>query len=336
MIELYPYTISLKTKVNGQKERKGVLVSVSDNQGNVGWGDAAPLLGFSQETVKEVLAKKECASLQWAEDVAKCHLESQQKNVSMFSLWSNSPNESLPITKLGITIFPFVTGESHNVGGGVFRSGSENSLSPFVQPPLEKEEYVSIKIKVGRQLLEKDISLVEEYIHKYAPQQIRLDANRVWHLNEAIDFCKAMKDYPIEFIEEPCQNPQDIPELVRQTQIPVALDESIYLKEDISALWDFIVAIVLKPTLVGGIDILSKWKQEAERRDKYIVVSAAFESGVGIYALSQLALAWHKPNVSVGLDTYSFLKSDVLEEHLKWGQILSWQELPPIQKTILQ
>jgi len=50
-LALYSYTIPLTT---GQI-RSGALVNITDEQGNSGWGDIAPLPKWSKETLEDAL-----------------------------------------------------------------------------------------------------------------------------------------------------------------------------------------------------------------------------------------------------------------------------------------
>ena len=56
-IELYCYEIRLKVPVKLKdvtlRRRKGTLVRLTADEGSEGWGEAAPLPGFSPETLEE-------------------------------------------------------------------------------------------------------------------------------------------------------------------------------------------------------------------------------------------------------------------------------------------
>ncbi len=47
-----------------------------------------------------------------------------------------------------------------------------------------------------------------------------------------------------------------------------------------------------------------------------MVLSGAYESGVGTAAIANYAAAWSGADVPVGLDTYAWLQQDVLEARL--------------------
>ena len=59
-LDLVPYALPLTEPVTWgaerHRQRAGVLVRLTDAEGRVGWGDAAPLPGFSRETLDQTRA----------------------------------------------------------------------------------------------------------------------------------------------------------------------------------------------------------------------------------------------------------------------------------------
>jgi O-succinylbenzoate synthase len=70
-------------------------------------------------------------------------------------------------------------------------------------------------------------------------------------------------------------------------------------------------AVVLKPTLLGGVSRALGLAEGAKALGMAAVVSASYEGGVGTGALVALAAAMGE--VPVGLDTYRVLAGDVIE-----------------------
>jgi O-succinylbenzoate synthase len=67
------------------------------------------------------------------------------------------------------------------------------------------------------------------------------------------------------------------------------------------------------------------------------IVSAAFESGVGIHALGRFAASLESISAA-GLDTYSRLQSDVLSQRLEFPGFVfqARQPLPKVDESKLQ
>ena len=150
------------------------------------------------------------------------------------------------------------------------------------------------------------------------PVVIRLDANRRFTYEEAMAAFPHLHHARVEFWEEPLSCPQLWPRLLRECPIPLALDET--LREIAPAeLSRFagVVALVIKPTLMGDGGGIEEWVREGAAWGLKVVVSAAYESGVGMADLIRLAASLSNgvaAGVAAGLDTYSSLQDDVLRE----------------------
>ena len=94
--------------------------------------------------------------------------------------------------------------------------------------------------------------------------------------------------------------------------MPVALDESLVGMPP-EALQDhgYARAVVLKPTLLGGISPTLRLANRAKELGITPVISSAYETGVG--ALGLIALAAGVGEIPAGLDTYRRLAEDVLD-----------------------
>ena len=95
-----------------------------------------------------------------------------------------------------------------------------------------------------------------------------------------------------DFIEEPLLHQKNAPFL------KVALDETIYLNEEIS---DFlnIKAIIYKPTLCGGLEKIRKFIGVYP-----IILSSCFESSIGLKRIIKLHQTLSQENnLAIGLDT---------------------------------
>jgi o-succinylbenzoate synthase len=93
----------------------------------------------------------------------------------------------------------------------------------------------------------------------------------------------------------------------------VALDESLVFMQP-EALEDhgYARAVVLKPTLLGGISRTLRFARFAARLGLRPVISSAYETGVGTSCLAALAAGVGGEDVPAGLDTYRRLAEDVL------------------------
>ena len=107
-------------------------------------------------------------------------------------------------------------------------------------------------------------------------------------------------------MEEPLQDSNLLEELYARTGARYALDETLLRERQIEA-WPNVVALVCKPTILGGRDRI----QQLVATGKPVIFSAAFESGVGVARIAQLA-AELSPEHAAGLDTLDWLADDLL------------------------
>ncbi len=143
---------------------------------------------------------------------------------------------------------------------------------------------------------------------------LRLDANRAWTDADARRFADALGDVMLDFVEEPLADPAGLPELWLDTGLPLALDETLQEIGGIDHVRGWAAAVVVKPSLVGGIAAALDISRRAAEVGVKTVISAAFESGVGLRGLVALGAA--TGGHAAGLDTYRWLARDVFDPRL--------------------
>ena len=263
--------------LQGQEQtiREGVLI---EQRGQ--WAEASPLPGFSAETIDDVIAalrglQPPPASLQFA-------LESLE-----------TPLESSKPAPISVPWNYLLLGDRKQVLNDV-----ENCIQTKCR---------AVKLKVGRGDLSAEVELVKE-VRKRLPDQVqlRLDANQAWSLEEAVTFFDAVEGVDLQYVEEPLQDSNLLEELYARTGARYALDETLLRERQIEA-WPNVVALVCKPTILGGRDRI----QQLVATGKPVIFSAAFESGVGVARIAQLA-AELSPEHAAGLDTLDWLADDLL------------------------
>jgi len=161
----------------------------------------------------------------------------------------------------------------------------------------------TIKLKVGLSVA-RDVERVHGIIQAFSDSQrlddlrIRLDANGRWSVQQACDTVHDLHGAPIEYIEQPCRSVQQLGELHRKINIPIAVDESIRLDGEVQVR-DFADLAIVKVSPLGGINAI---EQLVEKLDVPIRISGALESSVGLSASLAAAHAL-VPNEVAGLGT---------------------------------
>lgn len=158
--------------------------------------------------------------------------------------------------------------------------------------PLPSEP-CAVKLKIGR-----DFTRLREL--QAMGCSVRLDPNRAWSLEEALQYDLG----DIEYIEEPLSDSSKLSLLHREKGWPIALDETLYKDEP----WEDIeggVALVLKPAALGPLERTRALASNGVSRGYRIVISSCFESSVGIDFLARLAYQL-APGEFCGLDTLRY------------------------------
>ena len=132
----------------------------------------------------------------------------------------------------------------------------------------EKMGFTCAKLKINRINFNEAVELAQSLKNSF---RLRIDGNRCWTLEEALQFCDHFLPQDFEYIEEPLKNPQ----LLDQFPFPYALDESVA-----SIKLDGASAVIIKPTVLG-----SNWRNLAKKRRK-----KKFRLCLGAHLNQELAL----------------------------------------------
>jgi len=304
--------------------RSGFIIRLGDDEGHVGYGEVTPFPNLHRETVEDALR-------QWRElqpDLPGGTLpEGLERLQGSFEHWLGD-----------YRLYPSLRHGLETAVLNYLACCRRTTLAALLNPVYHKSlqcnallidsaelaaqgrqlsaaGYTTVKLKVGRQLLERDIAFVRNARQALGSAcSLRLDANRYWDLTTAVRFGQAVATCEIEYIEEPLADPRQSATFYEMTGIPVALDESLALANP--ATLDVppgVAAFVLKPAVLGGFERTLRFIELARRHRLKTVISSVFESGIGLAALANYAAAVCGP-VPVGLDTYRWLRQDLPEQ----------------------
>jgi O-succinylbenzoate synthase len=326
--ELYRYELPLAApqtlKGATLHHREGLLLRLTGVDGCEGWGETAPLPGFSDEgldraatglrELAETMVGRE-ATDEWADPEGRFSRELDQLDLNpsvrfgfelaLWNLYAASSGRMLPglVAQQPRAAVP--------VNGLLYGSPTEILAEAS---RMKEAGYRTVKLKVGGRAVDRDVGLVRALVEVLGDAvSLRLDANRAWGFEEAAEFARGVVDVSFGYIEEPLADPAGLPELVREFGVPVALDESLVgIEPEALGGHRYARAVVLKPTLLGGISRTLRTSERVLCLGMTPVISSAYESGVGTAALVALAAGIGERAVPAGLDTYRRLAADVL------------------------
>ena len=306
-------------------ERAGFLVRIESDSGTSAWGDVAPLPGFSRESIGE--AEAELAA--WVGRLRGTRFDPRGDGLEPW-LGYESGVAASPSVRFGLeTALANLSRRMED------RSASELACFDGAVPVNgllagSREQVLAdarrlrdggcraVKLKVGSRPVAEDVDLTSVVRSVIGDgMELRLDANRSWSLEQAVAFGRAVGDTNIEYLEEPLRDPAHLADFFDATGISVALDESLLeLRPDDLDGRPEVGAVVLKPTLLGGISRAREWVTKALALNVRPVVSGCFESGVGLLALAEFAWSSTGDTVPAGLDTYRWLDADVVRPRI--------------------
>lgn len=201
-------------------------------------------------------------------------------------------------------------------------------------------DFETVKVKVGEagQNILDDIARLIRVRIAYPGAKIRIDANGVFTVDQALALIDALDNAHIEleYFEQPCKTIGELAELrVRLAgRVKIAADESVRKASDPLAVAQAGAAdlLVLKAAPLGGV---ARALAIASEAGLPAVVSSALDSSLGISQGLHLAAALPELDYACGLGTVSLFEADLTEDSLKPERgYLDLKRISPSQKLL--
>ncbi len=281
-----------------------------------GVGEAAPLPGFSTETLKEV---------HYALEGYHQAIDGEDLDREELFLLINIHSQNTPSVRFAIetAIYDILAKEEELPLARYLNANAKskiavNGLAGVHQPG---DGFTVMKVKVGFRNLFDEIENLEYLTQSFGDDiQFRLDCNGAFDLPQAIRFCKEMEKFNIDYIEQPlpATNLEDLAELIYHTEIPIAVDESLTDFQSAEKIIDEQAAdvFIIKPMVSGGFTECKKIINLARTENIRTVITSSLETAIGRTACLHLALA-NDISEACGLTTGDLLsdKKDLEQIH---------------------
>ena len=321
-LKIYRYKIPLTDPLNMKGEvlhnRSGLILEMTTDNGLIGLGDCAPFPNLHTETIDDCI--KEIRSNR-DRIVHKSVPDSVNGVLSQFDDLNCIPSVRFALdcalinivasnSKIGFSEFINPRHRPEIEVNGLLAGSDDVILAEAKR--LIKTGFSVLKLKVGRRSIAEEIATVRKLqLILGKTVKLRTDANRAWSFDQAVEFAEGISDCNIEYIEEPIAEPERLHELFERTGLHIAYDESLYGKsaEEVK-IFSGLRAFVLKPSVLGSVKNTLNFIEFADRNNIKPVISSAFESGIGLYALAGLASCTKSP-AAAGLDTYKWFEHDI-------------------------
>jgi len=241
-IACYQLNIPFKTSINHNLKKRqcseSIVLEIHTENGIVGYGECAPRNYVTGETI-EILMQQTPSVLTLLQNLKFEDLEDIQQ------ITSHLPKEFPSLAAAVEIALLDIWGQQNDCSiGKVFDNNNEftptySAVLPFL--PLQKMNkwldlveavgFQQLKLKVGHENDEHYLALVRKRLGKDI--DIRLDANRAWSFEQAIQKIKVLEKYQISSIEEPLsvEALEELPALSQVVNTSIMLDESVCTME---------------------------------------------------------------------------------------------------------
>ena len=288
------FKLPAQTSRNTLRDKPTWFLVAEDDQGRVGVGECSLILGLSPET-------EEVARTMLHDIAAKGVLDAMAVPASCPAVRFAVETAAWDLARGGtgsIATSPFSRGaQGIDINGLVWMGDTESMRTQFEN--LVKQGFTTLKCKVGALDWGQEHAVLLEFRDRCPAEEftLRVDANGAFSKlssDETAQRLEALARLDVHSIEQPLM-PSDrdgLAELAERPVVPIALDESLIGVTSLSdrmRLLDHIRPqhLVLKPSLVGGLDGATVWSKLAEQRDMGWWVTSALESNVGLSAIAQ-------------------------------------------------
>ena len=319
----------------------------ANNPGATGIGECAPLPGLSIDARPDLEAR-----------LKKLTTDLEEQQVTTDELWQLLESEdfqnwpsirfaletALLDLKQGGNKVLYTNSFSQGIAGipinGLIWMGEKEFMQEQIRKKLD-EGYTCLKMKIGSLDFATELDLLHQIREVAGPEDltIRVDANGAFAPEEAFRKLERLARYSLHSIEQPIRQgqPEQMQQLCAYTPIPIALDEELIGVQTTShqvELLDYVKPqfIILKPTLVGGLQASAAWIELAQKRDIGWWMTSALESNIGLNAISQFT-ANYAINMPQGLGTGQLYHNNIdsplqIRNGLLWYSDNTWGNLP--------
>lgn len=310
----------------GSVEQRDVIVVCLSQDGVVGYGEASPLPGFSEETFDQALDA--------LRSVASSPLARLPQDVSQVVPWLRangvvhlSPSVRFALETALLDRCARIKGVSlANLlaqGDAATRVMVNATITGQSVPACFSramacfdEGYRVFKIKVGALSVAQDVARVRAVRDAVGDvAKIRLDANGAWGFAEAVDAIKSMSDFDIDFVEQPVATLDQMALVAQQTQVALAADEIVRSAEDLEQCLqsDAVDVVVLKPAMIGSILQTRTLAQRAHDAGRRVIMTTSLDGAIGRAVVAHLCASLPWLEDANGLATGGLFDEDLVE-----------------------
>lgn len=278
------------------KVREGITIKLTDETGNIGYGEIAPIPWFGSESLRE--AREFCQNLDTV--ISDRTIYDVPDNLPACQFGFASAIEDLknrPDIKL-----------SNSQIAGLLPAGT-SALSSWKN--LYALGYRTFKWKISVTAIEEELAIFQKLTQAMPSEvKLRLDANTGLSYQEAIKWLEISEGTQVEYLEQPLpvSEFEAMQELIIKYNTAIALDESVATIAQLQQCYDrgWRGIFVIKPAIAG---YPHKLRQFFKKHQIDAVFSSVFETAVGRQAALKLAIELSNPQRALGFGVGDWFES---------------------------
>ncbi len=253
--------------------RELVVLRLEGSDGTVGYGEAAPFEPYDGVPLERAIAAlsggggRRPPQARAAEEMARLDLEARQEDRPL----AEPSRDALPVNM-------------------TLPAGPPEEIAERAREGL-RAGYACFKVKVGLPDDAERVAAVREAVGPWPA--LRLDANRAWSVDEAVTQIRAIEEYDIEFVEQPCRSLDELRQVRGRVSTPIAADESVGTARAVRRAVEAEACDVVNVKLAsaGGFRAAREALRVARSNGLGAFLSSTLDGPWGISAALQLAAA---------------------------------------------
>ncbi len=274
--------------------RELAVIRLEDDDGTVGWGEAAPLESYDGVTVEEVVdALRDGPPPRGAPPQARAAWELAELDLQMRRRGRALGEPGADAIPVNLTLPAGPPEEVAAAAAAGLRAG-----------------YSCFKVKVGLPDDGDRVAAVREAIGSWPA--LRVDANGAWSPERAVAAVTALEPLDLQLVEQPCSSLEEMAEMRPEVGVPVAADEPIHSAEDVrlAASLGACAAVNVKLSASGGFGPARAAVRAARDAGLQAWLSSTLDGPWGIAAALQLAAGEHL-TLACGLATLDLFDAEI-------------------------
>lgn len=276
------------------QSRELALIRLEDDEGNLGFGEGAPLEPYDGVSVDEVWeALREGPPPRDAPPQARAAWELAELDLQY-------RRRGRPLGELGPDAIPV---------NKTLAAGPPEETAAAAREGV-RAGYSCFKVKVGLPDDRERVGAVREAVGSWPA--LRLDANGAWGPEEAVARIEELAPFDLEMVEQPCRTLEELAQVRPHVEVPIAADEPIVGADEVRRAAESGACDVVNVKLAGSGGYLPAREaiREADRHELSAFLSSTLDGPWGIAAALQLAAA-EGVSLACGLGTLELFDARV-------------------------